>query len=137
MLILHPHVAALDMEAFFAPAAVTWSFGTEVQPDIMVVRRIQGRRIERFDEVRDLELAVEVLSPSTIRTDRFTKRRLYQHHGVAEYWIVDAAGRSVERWRPNDAEPEIVLETLHWEPAGSAAPLAVDLVTYFRRVHGD
>jgi hypothetical protein len=33
-------------------------------------------------------LVVEVLSPSTARYDRITKRRRYQRSGVERYWIV-------------------------------------------------
>ena len=40
-------------------------------------------------------LAVEVLSPSSVRADRFTKRRLYQAQQVPLYWVVDADAGSV------------------------------------------
>ena len=35
------------------------------------------------------DLAIEILSPSTRRTDEITKRRLYDRVDVREYWIVD------------------------------------------------
>lgn len=136
-LILEAHVASLDLEVFFAPASITWSSRTEVQPDLLAVPLVDGRLVERFKDVQSLALAVEVLSPSTTRTDRFTKRREYQRRGVAEYWIVDTAARSVERWQPNDEEPEIVFDSLVWQPRAHAAPLAIDLTAFFRAVHGD
>jgi Uma2 family endonuclease len=128
--------ATLGLEAFFAPAAVTWGPRTELQPDVMVPL-IEGRRIEKFAEVSALELSVEVLSPSTARVDRFTKRREYQRRGVSEYWIVDPPGRSVERWRPSDEEPEILYETLVWHPRPDVEPLVVDLAEFFRSIHGE
>lgn len=134
-LLLKPYAASLGFSVFFAPASVTWSPDTEVQPDLMVIPREPGRRIERFEEVHHLQLAVEVLSPSSLRADRFTKRRAYQRYGVAEYWIIDTSGRSIERWQPNDEEPEILLESLSWQPHVDAAPLVIDLVKYFRDVH--
>jgi Uma2 family endonuclease len=50
-------------------------------------------------------LAVEVISPSSGRTDRVVKRDYYMNAGVPEYWVVDLipsepdpseAGRSPE-----------------------------------------
>jgi Uma2 family endonuclease len=133
--LIDPYASGLGFEVFFAPAAITWSPKTEVQPDLLVVPEDAGRPIERFEEVQDLALAVEVLSASSLRADRFTKRREYQRRGVMEYWIVDPAGRSIERWRPMDEEPEILVERMTWQPREGAAPLVIDVVRYFRSVH--
>jgi Uma2 family endonuclease len=84
-----------------------------------------------------LELAVEVISPSSVRLDRFTKRREYQARGVSEYWVVDTSSRSVERWRPGDEEPEILFENLPWHPLPASVPLEIDLIRYFQAVHGE
>src|SRR2546421_7190590 len=54
-----------------------------------------------------LDLVVEVLSPTTARADRFTKRRLYQEVGIPAYWIVDAEEHYVEIWRPDASLPKI------------------------------
>ncbi|MGQ0648440.1 MAG: Uma2 family endonuclease [Gemmatimonadaceae bacterium] len=135
--LLAPYVAGLGLEVLMAPAAVTWSRHTELQPDLLVVPLVNGRPAERFEDVGVLELAVEVLSPSSLRTDRFTKRREYQKQGVAEYWVVDAAQRSFERWRPRDEEPEILFDALSWQPRADSAPLVLDLVRYFKAVSGD
>ena len=45
------------------------------------------------------DLIVEVLSPSTAHNDRGIKKGDYAAHGVAEYWIVDPAARTVETYR--------------------------------------
>jgi Uma2 family endonuclease len=42
------------------------------------------------------DLIVEVLSPSTARTDRLVKFGAYERAGVREYWLVDPRTRSVE-----------------------------------------
>ena len=136
-LLLAPYVAGLGIEVFVAPAAITWASDTEVQPDILVAPFVDGRPVARFEDVKHLELAVEVLSPSTVRTDRFTKRREYQRRGVAQYWIVDPAARNVERWRPADEEPEILFDSLGWRPASAASGLQIDLVKLFREAHGE
>ena len=59
------------LDVLVAPAAVTWSPRTEVQPDVLVVPLVEGRMPSRFEDVGVLTLAVEVLSPSTMRVDRF------------------------------------------------------------------
>lgn len=41
-------------------------------------------------------MVVEILSPSSLRTDRLIKLRLYQRAGVREYWIVDPENKSVQ-----------------------------------------
>jgi Uma2 family endonuclease len=41
-------------------------------------------------------LVVEVLSPTTTRTDRTTKLRLYARYGVPQYWIVDSEAHAIE-----------------------------------------
>ena len=35
------------------------------------------------------DLAVELLSPGTRKTDEGTKRRVYERWGIGEYWVVD------------------------------------------------
>ena len=83
-----------------------------------------------------LLLAVEILSPSSARADRYVKRQLYQSEGVPEYWIVDPASRFIERWRPGDDEPEVLTEVLRWAPVEGREALVVDLVGYFAAVGG-
>jgi Uma2 family endonuclease len=82
---------------------------------------------------RELLLAVEVLSPSSGRYDRVTKRPHYQRH-VPEYWIVDLDARLFERWRAGDERPEILTETLEWTPAGASEPFTLDLIRFFALV---
>lgn len=38
----------------------------------------------------------EVLSPSTYRTDRTSKKEVYAQHGVGHYWIIDPRAMSLE-----------------------------------------
>lgn len=69
-----------------------------------------------WPEVGIPRLIVELLSHSTARHDRITKRAVYQECGVPEYWIVDLDARLVERWRPGDERPEILDRALDWRP---------------------
>ena len=134
---MRPYVIAASMQVLVAPSAVRFSPRREVQPDLLVLPLVNGKRAQSFRGVGRLELAVEILSPSTARVDRYVKRELYQSEGVPEYWVVDVASRLVERWRPNDRAPEVVVDTLTWQPRADVAPLVIDLADYFRWVHGE
>ena len=87
--------------------------------------------------IRKLLLATEVLSPSTARADRTVKRRRYQRYGIPEYWIVDVDARIIERWMPSDERPEVLHETLVWQPEPGAPGLTIDLSELFREILGD
>ena len=71
-----------------APADVEYSRHTRVQPDILAVPLKGGKTPRDFAEARHLLLAVEILSPSSVRADQLVKRRLYQRQQVPQYWII-------------------------------------------------
>ena len=136
--LLREYARQHGLHCVMAPADVAFSRTDVVEPDVFVTpRRIDGALPRDFDDVRHLVLAVEVLSPSSIRADRHVKRRLYQRERVDEYWVVDASHRVVERWRPETEVPDVLAESLAWAPAAGAEPLVIDLAAYFRRVHGE
>ena len=74
-------------------------------------------------------LVVEVLSPSTTRNDRWYKKNVYETAGVAEYWIVDGANKTVEVYLLKDGKycldnvysllPDYLLEQMTGEQAVS------------------
>lgn len=108
-----------------------------VQPDLFVQGLVDGKLSRRWNDGAPLLLVVEVLSPSTARADRTTKRLRFQRAGIPEYWIVDLDARVIERWRPQDDRPEVNAERITWQPVDAPEPLTVNLATYFRRVCGD
>jgi len=116
-----------------SPADISWGADALVQPDVFVVPTEQARTLE-WSAVRDLLLVAEVLSPSTPRHDRFTKRRRYQEAGVPLYWIVDGDERQVEVWTPGDAFPRIERDRLVWLPEGAGAPFRWALQELFRPI---
>ncbi|HEX4935430.1 MAG TPA: Uma2 family endonuclease [Gemmatimonadaceae bacterium] len=135
--VLKPFALRRGFECVIAPADVAFSPRRVVEPDVFVMPLLHGKLAQRFEDVGRLVLAVEIVSPSSARADRYVKRRLYQLEGVPEYWIVDADARFVERWRPGDEVPDIVTEVLAWAPADCEEPLDIDLRAYFGRVHGE
>jgi Uma2 family endonuclease len=120
-----------------APADVEFDDHNVVEPDVFVVPLVGGKKPRAWEDVRALLLAVEVLSPSSISTDRLRKRRLYQRMGVPEYWIVDIDGRTIERWRANDDVGTVFTDTLVWQPERGVEPLVIDLGQYFDDVTGE
>lgn len=115
---------------FAAPFDMELDPHTLVQPDILVLPGRSGGLPRTEEEMGDAILFVEILSPSTARSDRLIKRRRYQRYGV-EYWIVDLDARLIERWLPGAPGPDILEAAVRWQPAGAAAPLELDLVALF------
>jgi Uma2 family endonuclease len=120
-------------QLFSSPADISWGPDILVQPDLFVVDLEEARTLS-WARMRTLRLAVEVLSPSSVRADRFTKRRLYQEQGIPMYWVVDADARSVEVWTPGATVPAVERERVGWHPAGAGAPLVIRLDELFRPV---
>lgn len=114
-----------------APADVKLAKDTVVQPDVLVASMIDGRVPRTLDEIRHLLLAVEILSPSTARTDRVHKRAVYRRAGVGEYWIVDLDACAVERWRPGSEVGEIFTTAIEWAPDAVQPALRIDLPAFF------
>lgn len=125
---IHPYCEAHGMgETLLSPSDIEFSPRDLVQPDVFVV----PNKAATWEEARTLLLAVEVLSPSTARIDRGPKRVTYQRFEIPEYWIVDLDARVVERWRPGDDRPEILVDALTWHRRESAPGLTIDLQKLF------
>ncbi len=129
-LLMGPWALEHGLEVFLAPSAVRSGERRELQPDLFVVPFVDGRPNRDPTDLTRVILAVEVLSPSTARHDRITKRRVYLEEGVAEYWIVDPEARTVERWRRDEERPEVLDTILSWTPPGGPT-LAIDLDAMF------
>jgi Uma2 family endonuclease len=79
----------------FAALPVRLWPGTIREPDIFFIAREHSDRIgEQSCGVPDL--VVEVLSPSTLKTDRQEKFCEYARAGVTEYWLVDPDEKRIE-----------------------------------------
>lgn len=137
-LVVHPYVRNYRLGALIPLAAdLDLRSGQLVQPDLFVGAMVEGREPIEWEEFGVPILVVEVLSPSTARHDRLTKRKLYQRVGVPAYWIVDLDGRVVEVWTPEATRPRIEDAVLSWQPDPAVPALAIDLGGYFRRAWGE
>lgn len=102
-----------------------------VQPDVFVVRVLDGARPPYPYDLSDLLLAVEVSSPSSRRLDYHIKRELYLNSGVTQYWVIDPDARNVSRWAVVSDPGEIFSETIEWQPTAALPPLVLHLESFF------
>ncbi len=90
-------------EIFFSPIDVFLDEHNVVQPDLVYIseekRSIIGEK--RIEGAPDW--IAEILSEGNAYHDLKTKKKLYERHGVAEYWIVDPMERSVEVYRNGES----------------------------------
>ena len=136
LVVLHPYLERVPVGmVLLSPSDLELKPGTVVQPDIFVVPvdSLEAGAPWEWSDVKSLLLAVEILSPSSLRTDRTTKRDFYLANGVEEYWIVDLEARVFERWRPASETPEVLRDRVVWVPRGGES-LAIDLPRWFLRV---
>lgn len=123
-------------ELLFSPADTEPVPDTVAQPDLFVVPLVAGGPPRSWNDVGQLMLAVEILSPTSARSDRVRKRRLYQRAGVPEYWIADPDARLIERWRPEDERGEVHDERLVWQPDSGTPALTIDVEELFAEALG-
>lgn len=102
-------------EAFAAPLDVVLGHYDILQPDIVVVLRENADRITENGVIGPPDLVVEIVSPSTVRTDRIRKGATYATFGVPEYWIVDPESETIlvqtlvdGQFKPISSEDELV-----------------------------
>lgn len=95
--LLSSHIDDRDLgKLFYAPIDLILDPTTILQPDLLFVfsahqQIITERAIEGVPD-----LVVEIVSPTTSRTDRVTKAQVYARHGVPAYWIVDPDRENIE-----------------------------------------
>lgn len=107
-----------------------------VIPDVVWISR--ERLANGIDEAGHLiaapELMVEVLSPGELneQRDKEVKLKLYSLHGVQEYWIVNWQLKTLEVYRRNDAQLQLVATLLEGDTLTS--PLLLGFSTAIAQV---
>ncbi len=84
---------------YVAPIEVYLDDANIPQPDVIWLAPDSQCKVtvSRLEGAPDL--IVEVFSPSTRQHDRVSKFRLYQKHGVHEYWMIDPTAQYIEVWQ--------------------------------------
>ncbi len=89
--------APFDVRLIDSPSPTDEKIITVVQPDISVV--CDKNKIDKRGCIGSPDLIVEILSPSTSYKDETEKLRLYEKHGVREYWIVNPEAQYIMIYR--------------------------------------
>ena len=93
-----------------APTDVVLSPQDVVEPDVLFISKSRNERLTPKNIQGAPDLAVEVLSESSRKTDEITKRHLYERYGVTEYWVVDPEIDIVKVYRGGTRVAELPLE---------------------------
>ncbi len=107
------------------PIDVLFAEGDYLEPDLVFVASHRQAVLTDRGVEGPPDLVVEVLSPSTRARDRGLKLERYRHFGVAEYWIVDPDGRTVDVWKQGAPRPDVVGDTLVWHFGGERLEIAL------------
>lgn len=83
-------------EVYNAPVDLIVSGAQPAQPDLVYLTNEQLKFLTRRGIEGPPALVVEILSPSTARTDRIDKLKLYQKVGVRHYLLVDVHAHTIE-----------------------------------------
>jgi Uma2 family endonuclease len=95
-------------EVFVAPLDVVFSFSTVLEPDVIFVSKARQHIVGEKNLSGTPDLVVEVLSESTAKLDREVKPKQYALYGVPEFWRIDPEGRSIDVFRLEQGEYELV-----------------------------
>jgi Uma2 family endonuclease len=102
--VLHTHVLQHGLgEVLYAPIDVILDRDTVVQPDIVFVSSARSSIITERGIEGAPDLVIEILSAGTEQRDRGFKQQLYGRYGVAHYWRIDPAARSLTELVLHDA----------------------------------
>ena len=102
---LHGHVQERRLgSVYYAPIDVILADTSIVQPDLVFIDVARESIVSQRGIEGPPDLAVEILSPWSIRRDRITKAALYARYGVRHYWLVDPDARVLEVYAAEGAE---------------------------------
>lgn len=72
---------------------------TAREPDVFFIRKEHADRVQGTFVDGAVDLAVEIVSPSSRAVDRGVKYYEYEQAGVTEYWLIDPLRERVEAYR--------------------------------------
>jgi Uma2 family endonuclease len=94
-------------EVYYAPFDVVLDSENTVQPDLFFIAAANVGIIKPRAIFGTPDLMIELISPSSVRRDRYDKKDLYARFGVKEYWIGDPANQSLEILTLKDGRYEL------------------------------
>jgi Uma2 family endonuclease len=119
-----------NCKVYPAPFSVKLDVINVFEPDLSII--CNKEKIDKQGCNGAPDLIIEILSPSSIKHDRFTKFKEYEKAGVKEYWIVEPEGSIVSVFTLDDTKrygrPEIYDESI---VVGLFPELVIDLGLVF------
>ena len=83
-------------EVFYSPIDVFLNDYNAPQPDLVFVSEAKKNLVTNDGIMGTPDLVVEIISPSSVKRDRFQKRSIYERFAVPEYWIADPQNQEIE-----------------------------------------
>jgi Uma2 family endonuclease len=97
LVLLSRYIKERDLgKLFHAPIDVILESTSVLQPDLLFVSKTRQHIIAERAIEGAPDLVIEILSPTTSRTDRVTKAQIYARYDVPAYWIVDPEREAIE-----------------------------------------
>ena len=107
LLMATAYQASQSGQGLCAPFDVVLDPENTVQPDLIFVATANLGIIQPRAIFGTPDLLIELISPSSVRRDRYDKKDLYARFGVKEYWIGDPANQSLEILTLKDGRYEL------------------------------
>jgi Uma2 family endonuclease len=82
---------------FYAPIDVFFDDHNNTQPDLLFISESRSFIIDLENGIMGApDLIVEIISPSSIKIDRFDKKEMYKKFAVKEFWLIDPKNQTLE-----------------------------------------
>jgi Uma2 family endonuclease len=105
-----------------APSDLVLANLSIVQPDLLFISKDRLSIVTDANVQGPPDLVIEIISPSSTKTDQDTKRQLYEEYKVKNYWIFEPLERWVRAYALGaDGLYELVAEA-HGDETFSAPP---------------
>lgn len=97
--------------AFTSPIDVFFDKYNNTQPDVLFIKKERDFLIDPTNGiVGSPDIIVEVISPSSVKTDKKDKKALYLEFGVKEFWLVDPVYQTLILYVLNNNQYDIKQE---------------------------
>jgi Uma2 family endonuclease len=96
--ILDTYITAHDLGELYQDVDTLLDEFNVRRPDLLYFSKARTHLVGEKAMEGPPDLAIEVISPSSIEVDREDKFKQYREAGVINYWIIDPAERTVEAW---------------------------------------
>ena len=98
-IIIGSYVEANDLGELFGDVDTIFGEHDVRRPDLIFFAKDRLHLVGRSAMHGPPDLCIEIISPSGSKTDRKVKFKLYEAGGVAHYWIVDPAAKTLEGYQ--------------------------------------